>query len=947
MTRSVVELVERVDELETQADRDLRSGGTTSDSLSAILDRADELLHQQPQRAERLARWCDARSEGPGLLGLRARSRYQQAQIAAERGELDAALDLIAEARALWAEAEDPVASLRTDLGRMHVLDDLGRHHAAIEVGERLIEELDQFRADGHDDDRLLLIRAHAVKNLGVAYGLVGCHTEALAAYERAETDYLALGMPEETALPLANRGVELLALGQPAAALADFDRAIAIFTASDDRVFAAQCQGDAAQAHRQLGQVGEALALLEQARQTLDGLEIATEAARLRLALAETYLAVGLWLEARDAAEAAATATATAGLTHDEAMAHFLVALAELALDRCAEAVEELDTAAALFAQVEDRQYLARVRLATAEAAARLGQVAIAEQELEACATELLAGGWAVPLVWARLWQADLAADPATIAARLADLRGLVMSLGLPELSYEYELRVGRMHRHQGRPDDAEAHLRRAVDQLAHAAGAIPDHALLTAFRADRSRAHTELTSLLLERGRPEDLAEAALVADDIRAQTLTDLLTQAAGRGPVLSTAGRDLGEAFAELSALYLEEQRAGNEDGDRLELLAERTEVLERRVNTLRLRHLDAASEHAKTMPGPLSRSRSASVLSPTVAFHVGTNDELLVFVHLDETTIVRRLPEPLSRVHDLMDELDDQWSRIAITLGLDLGHSAALLRTTRHTLRALYAALLEPVAELLTDRGDRVCIVPDGRMGAVPFSALFDGERHVIERWAITVAPTLVPAGRPDLTVDVEGSATVVAVADEYAPAMDEEARLVVGLLPRSDLLAGDAATVAEFTRSVTGKHLVHVACHGVYRPDNPLFSRLRLTDRWMTSAEIVQLDLRGALVVLSACESGSHGRTAEPVGLGWAFLAAGAAGVLVSHWPVDDAATATLMSALYEHLSAGEPPDSALRLAQLHAAEFQPHPFYWGAFSYLVNPIAAPAEASS
>lgn len=925
---------------------DRRAGGRDDDDadrLSRVLDRVDELLHQEPQRAERLARWCDDRAEGPALLGVRARARYHRAQIAAERGELVHALALIAEARSSWAASGDPVAAMRTDLGRMHVLDDLGRHQEAIDVGEQLIAEVDDLAASVREGGLPRLIRAHAVKNLGVAYGLVGRHAEALSAYARAEADYLALNMTRETALPLANRGVELMALGRPAEALADFDRAIAIFTDSGDRVFAAQCQGDAAQAHRQLGQVGAALTLLEQARLSLDHLGVATEAARLRLALAETYLAVGLWLEARDAAEAAASATASSGLPHDEAMAHFLVALSELALDRCEVALGELETAAELFARVEDRQYLARVRLAKAEASARLGMLDVAERELEQCAIELLQGGWAVPLVWARLWQADLAPDPRAVASRLEGVSGLVASLDLAELTYEYELRVGRLHREQGHDDQAELHLRHAIDQLTRAAGAIPDHALLTAFRADRARAHAELTSLLLDRGRPEDLVEAGLVADDIRAQTLTDLLTQAAGRGPVLSAAGRDLGDAFAELSALYLDEQRAESDGEVDLHALAERTEAMERRVNTLRLRHLDPADH---TVPGPaLARpSRPSTVSSPTVAFHVGPDDELLAFVHLQGRTLVRRLPEPLSRVHDLMDELDDQWSRIAITLGLDLGHSRALLRTTQHTLRELYAVLLEPVAGLLTDVGDQLCIVPDGRMGAVPFPALFDGEHHLVERWAITTAPTLVPADRLDLVVRAGASATVVAVADEYAPAMDEEARLVVDLLPAATLLVGDDATVEAFSRSVTGRDLVHVACHGVYRPENPLFSRLRLTDRWMTSAEIVQLDLSGALVVLSACESGTHGRSAEPVGLGWAFLAAGASGVLVSHWPVDDAATSTLMTTLYEHLAAGTPPDRALRLAQLHAAESQPHPFYWGAFSFLVSPLAPEKE---
>ncbi len=90
-------------------------------------------------------------------------------------------------------------------------------------------------------------------------------------------------------------------------------------------------------------------------------------------------------------------------------------------------------------------------------------------------------------------------------------------------------------------------------------------------------------------------------------------------------------------------------------------------------------------------------------------------------------------------------------------------------------------------------------------------------------------------------------------------------------------------------------------------------------------------------MVLSACESGVHGRAAEPVGLGWAFLAAGASGVVVSQWPVDDQATLTMMAEFYRRLGAGLAPSHALRAAQLHTAEQHPHPYFWAPFSYVTS----------
>jgi len=135
--------------------------------------------------------------------------------------------------------------------------------------------------------------------------------------------------------------------------------------------------------------------------------------------------------------------------------------------------------------------------------------------------------------------------------------------------------------------------------------------------------------------------------------------------------------------------------------------------------------------------------------------------------------------------------------------------------------------------------------------------------------------------------------------------------------------------------------VLHLACHGLYRSGNPLFSALRLADRWVNAAEILDLDLGGALVTLSACESGRPSRdSAEPVGLAWAFLAAGASGVVVSQWLVDDDATSTLMTALYGHLAAGLGPAEALRQAQLRVAASSPHPYRWAPFVYVASPSA-------
>ncbi len=113
-----------------------------------------------------------------------------------------------------------------------------------------------------------------------------------------------------------------------------------------------------------------------------------------------------------------------------------------------------------------------------------------------------------------------------------------------------------------------------------------------------------------------------------------------------------------------------------------------------------------------------------------------------------------------------------------------------------------------------------------------------------------------------------------------------------------------------------------------------MFSSLKLHDGWLTAADVIQLDLSGALVTLSACESGRNEVFAgdELIGLTRAFLGVGASTLVVSLWIVQDETTASLMEKYYERLHDGAGPAQALRAAQLAIKDERPHPYYWAPF---------------
>jgi CHAT domain-containing protein len=370
------------------------------------------------------------------------------------------------------------------------------------------------------------------------------------------------------------------------------------------------------------------------------------------------------------------------------------------------------------------------------------------------------------------------------------------------------------------------------------------------------------------------------------------------------------------------------------------LRRRAAELERQISALRLkRALEMPPDGALAGPGA-----GDLPTAPALAYHV-VDDCLIAFVLHAGEVHVRRIDGVLPAVAVELDRLAAQWSRFRVGIAFARRHEASLLATTKDSLGTLYRLLVAPVDDLLGGLGDTsLAVIPHRLLHQVPFHILHDGTGYLCERRTITLMPSITRVRAPVVPPPRPGAgALVFAVPDALAPSITAEAGALAAVMPDARVVLGGDATSGRLRAELPGPAVLHLACHGLYRPTNPLFSALRLADRWISAAEILDLDLGGALVTLSACESGRQSRDcAEPVGLAWAFLAAGASGVVVSQWLADDEATAGLMPAMYANLAEGMPPAQALRRAQLTAAAGSPHPYRWAPFVYVASPSAEP-----
>jgi CHAT domain-containing protein len=332
----------------------------------------------------------------------------------------------------------------------------------------------------------------------------------------------------------------------------------------------------------------------------------------------------------------------------------------------------------------------------------------------------------------------------------------------------------------------------------------------------------------------------------------------------------------------------------------------------------------------------------------LAYHI-VGEEIMTFVIVEhEIRIVRNLGQ-VAAVASHLERLNTELDYFRADSEF-VGRQMALLeQSTREVLVSLYNVLVAPVEVLLEEKDIRtsgragapgkLVVVPHGLLlHQVPFHALFDGERYLLERFEISYAPSAqVYILCQENASQQSGKALVMSVADPLIPAVEKEARAVAQYLPGAEVLSDEQATSDRLRSASAGCPILHLACHGLFRDDNPMFSSLKLHDGWLTAADVMELELPGTLVTLSACESGRNAVFAgdELVGLTRAFLGVGAATLVVSLWLVQDEATARLMEKYYERLREGVGPAQALRAAQLAIKGEHPHPYYWAPFILL------------
>jgi CHAT domain-containing protein len=320
----------------------------------------------------------------------------------------------------------------------------------------------------------------------------------------------------------------------------------------------------------------------------------------------------------------------------------------------------------------------------------------------------------------------------------------------------------------------------------------------------------------------------------------------------------------------------------------------------------------------------------------IVYFMAENEVMAFVVARGNARVVRNLTT-IEALEDAQAQLRFQLGRVEIGGGYLERHQARLLEGARNALYRLHQQLIVPLQGFLTERAaERLLVIPYGSLHLLPFHAFWNGQQYLLESYEISYAASAsLVVHQAEVKQRSLYSLAGVALCDNAIPQAEHEVRSAARHFERSALYLDEQAGLAGLWEAAQAGDVLHMATHGVFRPDNPFFSALKLADGWIDVRTIYRLPLNARLVVLSACESGAvqvQGSD-EAIGLVRGFLGAGAESLVVSLWNVHDASAAILMDEFYANLmSQGLRPAAALRTVQKDAARNNRHPYYWAPY---------------
>lgn len=868
-------------------------------------------------------------------------------------GEFDRAFEVLELARGLYLKLDRHVDAARVAIRQLQALAVTGRYEEALERGNQAATVLE---APGFEREY-----GRLMNNIGNINQYLGRFEPAEVALERARRTMAEVGDPIGLAQSHVSSGKLYAAHDRFREALEHYQTGLELFTTLDQTRSVAGTNTLVAALFQRQGRLALSLERLSRARGMFADLGLPVDAAQAQLEEVRVRNELNLIDETEPMAKEIIEVFRSRNMMLDLAEALFELGTSRARAHQPEAARETLEESRQTWIEIGNgtQAALVEVSMAALELSSDDPEVLESACERAAKAAEQLeVAGARSALAFALLILAELQNALGQTEAAIRTLEradAIAHELNVPDLIVQTTWRLGRASAFEGRALEAESRFREVIDQLEQVRASLSVDDFKSAYLEDKLAVYGDLVSLLIDQGRTR---EALDFAERAKSRALLDQLsrnleTDDQPSDPEILRLEQRLIQVRRDLNASFMRseverETRSSQHEGTSLkrELSStpnanlDRVLELEREVTEL-IREL----ERRRISTAPAERTAKASDLIATIEAdatlieYFEVSDELIAFVaEQGQVRAVRDLM-PDADVRHRLERLEFIFARVANPGPYAAVYTPEVLRRqVDDLLTELFDGLIAPLNLQL--EGRKLIIVPHGALSAVPFSGLKSAEAYLIDRVRISLAPSLAVyaacrarESSPSMTVAAFG------IPSKEIPAVAEEVRSVARVFVGGRAFVGEEASFSAFFEHAPEASVLHIATHGAFRPDNPMFSGLKLADGWLSARDLYRLRLRGSLTVLSACESGLGASSGgEVLGLVRGFLHAGAPALVVSLWPVQDEQTALLMTSFYIGLRDGLSVGDAMRAAQLDLRERHDNPYHWGAFTVTGDP---------
>ena len=934
-------------ELETPEERDRwldeHPDAAGRESVVALCRESVRLLRVDLTPAMRLAEAaCQIarRLQDPWAVARAVRAR---ANVAHRGGDYLAALGDYERALAIFEELEDELEVAITQSSALHNLIYHGRYDQAFSWADRAARTFHAL------DDQQRLGRLEL--NRGNILYRLDRWQEARALYESAYRRFLEVGVPADVANTLRNLAVCLTSLNDFEAAHDAYRRARDFCREHDMPLVEMVNEYNIAYLYYLRGEYTQAIQRYQTARRESEALGDDEHTALCDLDQAEIFLELNLVDEATQLGQSAYERFDRLGMRYEAAKALTNMAIAMSRRGKEFLALELLSKAREIFVAEGNQVWPAQLDLYRALVLYGEGRHvesrALAQSAAEVFDRLTIPGKAAMcQILLARL---DLESDRHREALeQCTSALALLDRLNVPALEYQAYFVLGQVQELSGDRPGALAAYRRSHEMLERLRSHLQTDELKITFLEDKLVVYENLVTLLLDEPSEDNRHAAFGYVEKAKSRGLADLMAFRAHALPARSATRNDLVDQIRglreELNWYYrqIDLRQMQNDRRNRDQVEALRQESRRREENLVRtLRELQTTDQEFSSLQdattvelGEIQRSIPEG--TRLIEFYVARG-----VIHawlIGRDTLQVETVTISSRARELHRKLQFQLSKYL------MGHEYVtefgdLVDTATHThLRALFDELLAPFGPRLDC--EHLIVVPHDFLHHVPFQALHDGERYLVDRFSISYAPS---ASVYHLCVGKEresgDQALVLGVADDRAPRILDEARAVAEVLGNATLRLDEEAGEEELRELGPSSRIVHIATHGVFRRDNPMFSAIQLGRSRLSLFDLYSLELTADLVVLSGCGTGLNVVLGadELVGLARGLLYAGAHSVLVTLWDVNDESTTRFMRSFYRHLRE-HPTAEALGRAMRETRESYEHPYYWAPFVLVGRP---------